>query len=155
MGCRRSSSALVVFLVLVAVAALVPLPAFAQHSPLGTNLNRTDDWSSDIAFLDLFKTSRDWFSGSNAVWQDTGTLDLDSHGWVRSLQAGQLARTLLFWDLSRAPGRYPTGHYIITYDGEGTFQYGGSAVRVSTQPGRDVIDVDPARGGGVGIFLTA
>jgi hypothetical protein len=74
---------------------------------------------------------------------------------VRSLQPGQIARTLMYWDLSRTPGRYPAGRYVVTYTGEGTLAYAGGAVRVESAPGRDVLDVDPARGGGIGLFITS
>jgi hypothetical protein len=86
---------------------------------------------------------------------DPRPLDLDARGWVRSLQPGQVAATFLFWDLSRAPGQYPAGRYVVTYEGEGTLAYRGSAIRVDPTPGREVIDVDPSRGGGIRIDITA
>src|SRR2546430_16998225 len=79
-----------------------------RRAPIGTNLPRIDDWGTEFPFTDVFKASRDWFSGEQSptrwVWADQRALDLDARGWVRSLQPGQVARTLMFWDLSRAPG---------------------------------------------------
>ena len=129
--------------ILVALVCCYPAQGLAQHSPLGTNLVRIDDWSTDFPLLDVFKTSRPWISNTASRQPDTRPLDVDAHGWVRYLQSNQIATTLLFWDLSRTPGRYPAGRYVVTYEGEGTLAYGGSAVRVETRPGRDVIDVDP------------
>jgi hypothetical protein len=119
----------------------------AQHSPVGTNLTRIDDWSTDFAFLDVFKTSRPWASRTRSLVEDTRTLDLDAHGWVRSLEPDQVATTRLFWDLSRAPGQYPGGRYIVTYAGAGTIEYGGSVTVVESRPGQQVLEVDPSRGG--------
>src|SRR5262245_1167729 len=77
-------------------------------SPIGTNLTGISDWSEEWAFVDAFKASRDWISGSSTQWDDGRALDLDADGWVRSLQPGQLARTLVMPE-----GHYPAGHYIV------------------------------------------
>ncbi|MGH8102913.1 MAG: hypothetical protein ACREJQ_00150 [bacterium] len=124
------------------------------RGPLGTNLVRIDDWSAEFPFVDAFKPSRPWISGGANSWDDRRTLDLDTHGWVSSLQSGQIARTLFFWDLSQAPGRFPAGRYTVLHDGEGTIQYTPNARRIESSRGREVIDVDPTRGG-VGLFITA
>jgi hypothetical protein len=39
-------------------------PPINQDSPLGTNLNGIADWSTELAFVDGFKMSRAWISGS-------------------------------------------------------------------------------------------
>jgi len=140
------------------IAAIASSPVQAQtggRMPIGTNVSGLDDWSVEFTFVDAFKQSRPWFSGSATAWEDQRPLDLDEHGWVRSLLPGQVARTLMFWDLSRTPGQYPAGNYTVTYEGEGQIEYGPSARVIERAPGRDVIDVDPARGGGIGLFLTA
>lgn len=120
------------------VAADTPsLPA--STSPIGTNLTGLADWSAEWAFVDAFKASRAWISGSASQWDDGRALELDDDGWVRALQPGQIARTLLLPD-----GHYPAGRYVVLYDGAGTFEYGGGAVRdaASSTPGRDVVVVD-------------
>src|SRR5437870_794944 len=141
--------------VLCGVLCAGATPASAQHSPVGTNLQRVDDFTTDFAFLDVFKTSRAWVPYQRTGAPDPRPLDLDARGWVRSLQSGQVASTFLFWDLSRAPGQYPAGRYVITYEGEGTIAYSGSAFRVETTAGREVIDVDPNRGGGIRMDIVA
>ena len=157
-GIRRGVVQSLAFLALLLVS--VPAQAWAgqtpaQHSPLGTNLTRIEDWSTDFAFLDAFKSSRTWESRNRVHVEDTRPVDVDAHGWVRSLQADQIATTRLFWDLSRAPGRYPVGRYVVSYEGEGTFEFGGSAVVTESRPGQQVLDVDPARGGGIEINIIA
>jgi chitodextrinase len=115
-------------------------------SPLGTNLTAVRDWSQEWTFVDAFRASRPWISGGglNGSFDDGRAVATDADGWVSSLAAGQVARTLLFWDLN---GRYPAGTYVVRYDGEGTLAYQGAASKVSGTPGRDVLQVAPANGG--------
>src|SRR3982074_3459256 len=115
---RYTMTAVVIGLAAVTFAFSIRSEA-ADRIPIGTNVSGMDDFSVEFTFVDVFKQSRPWFSGSASVWQGDRPLDVDEHGWVRSLQPGQLARTLRFWDLSRAPGRYPAGRYVVTYEGEG------------------------------------
>ncbi|MDQ3812834.1 MAG: hypothetical protein M3347_02655, partial [Armatimonadota bacterium] len=61
---------------------------------------------------------------------------------------------LMFWELSRVPGRYPAGRYVVLYQGEGTITYTPNIRRVESSPGREVVEVDPTRGG-FGLFITA
>ena len=107
---------------LFAVTITQPVNA---RSTLGTNLTDISDWSREWCFVDAFKASRAWISGSvDGTWDDGRALDLDENGWVRSLLEGQIARTLLLLDLS---GHYPAGRYIVLYDGQGTIEYRGAA----------------------------
>ena len=109
----------------------------------GTNLSPISDWSPEWAFLDCFKTSRAWLSGTVDTFQDSRTLALDANGWVTSLQPGQYAKTLLFWGQE---GTFPSGEYTVLYEGTGQLAYSG-AEKVSGAPGRDVVRVDSAKGG--------
>ena len=130
-----------------AVSATTLAPSSGnQASPLGTNLTSIRDWSQEWTFVDAFKASRPWISGGglNGTFDDGRAIATDANGWVSSLQAGQVARTLLFWDLN---GRYPAGSYVVLYEGEGTLAYQGAAVKVSGTAGRDVLQVTPANGG--------
>lgn len=112
--------------------------ATPSTSPIGTNLTGIADWSTEWAFVDAFKASRAWISGTQSQWDDGRALDLDPDGWVRSLLPGQIARTLLLPD-----GHYPAGRYVVLYNGQGTLEYGGGAVldTASSTPGRDVVIV--------------
>ena len=132
-------------------------PPLNQNSPLGTNLMRVIDFSGDWPFVDAFKASRPWIALRNGQTV-TGTLDLDAHGWVRSLSAGSAppftaVRTHLFTGYS---GHYPAGQYVVLYEGEGTLRYGGDAqlhAGASIQ-GRQVLTVTPATAGII-ITMTA
>ena len=51
---------------------------------------------------------------------------------------------------------YPSGKYVVLYDGQGTLSYGFDASLASSSPGRDVINVaKPTTGGGIRIDITA
>lgn len=130
-------------------------------SSLGIGLNGLADYSTQLPFLDGFKTARPWLTqcvdadpGCNGQWDtDEGKkLDLDANGWVKSLPAkGSGATysrvgTLLFRDI---PGKFPTGRYVVLYEGEGTitYSYEGKKIEAESKPGRDVIDVSGGEGG--------
>jgi hypothetical protein len=121
-----------------------------------------NDYSPQLPFVDIFKSSREWFTQcqvgndpgctSNNSW-DTGEsalLDLDAAGWVRSLPSRSAAPVFTsaatYWDI---PAQFPSGTYIVLYAGEGTIEYGlGASFDASrSRHGRDVISVDPTRGG--------
>jgi hypothetical protein len=119
-----------------------------RQSPVGTNLSGVRDWTSELPFVDIFKASRDWISCSisSEKWSDDRSVDIDEHGWVRSLKPDQCVRTLGLWGVKH----YPVGKYIVLYDGEGEIEYHGAGsnrlVAEESRPGRHVIDLDPKRG---------
>lgn len=130
---------------------------------LGTNLYGISDWSTEMPFIDAFKSSRKWMTqcqpntACSDSW-DTGEydkLDLDEHGWVKSLPKPEdppeysQVGTLLF----REVDRYPGGQYVVLYEGEGTIEYKFDAQKdeAASRPGRDIINVTPSW---EGIYLT-
>ncbi len=125
------------------------LPLSAKRA-LGTNLGKVVDWSPEWAFANAFRASRPWISGAaGGAWDDERPLDLDAHGWVRSLQPGQVARTLLFW---KQEDGYPSGDYTVLYEGKGRLDYWHGVDDVDRGEGRDVLEVDASEGG-IGINL--
>jgi hypothetical protein len=115
-----------------------PVNKANAHSPLGTNLDAINDWSSSFPFVDAMKRSREWISSAEGTWDDQRPFALDQSGWVRTLQKGQLARSLVFWDA----GHYPSGNYVALYDGTADLTWdvqGGVSLK---KPGREVIKVD-------------
>jgi hypothetical protein len=136
---------------------------------LGTNLESVTDYSPQVPFTDLFLSSREWFTQcqvgvdpgcSNSNSWDTGeaaALDLDASGWVRSLPASSdgpiYTSVATFWDL---PSDFPSGRYVVLYDGQGTIEYGLGATRITelSSPGRDVVQVNIS-GGGILLRITA
>lgn len=140
-----------------------------SSSPLGIGLSGIADWSTQLPFLDAFKSSREWVtqcvSGEpdcKGEWstEESNLLNLDENGWVKSLPAPEEApkytrvSTLLLRDI---PNRYPSGKYIVLYEGQGTIEYSLDAQkdRTASTPGRDVINVDAKGGGGILLTITA
>ncbi|MEI8309284.1 MAG: hypothetical protein WCH98_00870 [Verrucomicrobiota bacterium] len=71
----------------LATAGLAGEPQPPSASPrLGMNLSGLSDWSTELFFVDIFKTSRAWISqqqGKN--WGGGPSLELDGHGWIKRL----------------------------------------------------------------------
>ncbi len=118
-----------------------------ENSPLGTNLATFADYATEQPFIDLFRSTRDWISGTDSTWDDGRPFDLDEHGWVRSLAPGQTAKALVLWETTH----YRPGKYLVLYEGEGTIEYPNLAaarlVEAESRPGRHVVDLDPTRSG--------
>ena len=127
----------------------------AKNEPfIGTNLSGINDWSTQMPFLDAFKSSRSWLTQSENIWDsdEFKKLDLDDNGWVKSLPnpnnnvGYKTVGTLLYREIN---GLYRGGKHIVLYDGEGKIEYGFDATKdeVASIPGRDVINVTPSDGG--------
>ncbi len=152
--------------VLMLCALILPLSPIAGQSPdshpVGSNLDAVTDYSPQLPFIDLFLSSREWFTqctnghdpgcNSNNEWNtgESGLLDLDSSGWIRSLpsRASNPIFTVAatFWDI---PPEFPKGRFIVRYEGTGSLEYGLGARKIESdsKPERDVITIDPANGG--------
>ncbi len=115
------------------------------NAPFGVNLASINAWSTQLPFIDSFKSASPWWiTGSQ---NQNRSLNLDPNGWVKSLPVSR--------DGSKIPivtnmhtgidGRYPGGRYVVLYEGKGNIQYQGDAriVRHQSRPGRDVINVNP------------
>ncbi len=121
---------------------------------IGTNLNGISDWSTQLPFIDGFRSSRPWLPQQPGVWHtnESDQLDLDANGWVKSLPNPEdgveyvQVGTLLFREIE---GNYPGGEYVILYEGKGTIEYDLDATRdpTASSPGRDVIRVNPSESG--------
>lgn len=126
------------------------LTRYHTTSPLGTNLAGIADWSGDYPFINIFKASRPWLSGTASTWDDKRSVNVDAQGWVKSLQRGQIVRTVLLTDY-----QYPTGKYIVLYDGQGSLEYWKDAKKLGNEsrPGRDVVEVTQT-GGPFHLYIT-
>ena len=113
-----------------------PSSELNRTSPIGSNIQTVVDYSVDIPFVDLFKSSRPWISGAGNKWNDGRSIDLDENGWVRSLKPNQVARTLM---LNR--GGHPGGEFIVLYDGEGQIDHDNELLQNQSRAGRHMIHV--------------
>lgn len=152
-------------LVAAALAALFLLSGIASAQDistfkLGTNLNEVNDYSPQLPFRDMFLFSREWITqcragidpGCSTNAFDTGEanlLDLDSNGWIRSLPAQSnsaiFTQAATVWDL---PREFPSGTFVVLYEGSGTLEYGLGASKnaAASALGRDIVDVNIANG---------
>ena len=117
-----------------------------SNSPLGINVQGIDDWTTQWPFVDAFKISRPWISQrKNSPWGQGGPLNLTPDGWIASLDQDQYADTAVFDD---GQGHYPSGQYVLIYDGEGTINFPfNTASVVSQTPGRILLNVVPQASG--------
>jgi hypothetical protein len=127
-------------------AVLPPRPEGPARawSTLGTNLDWPADWSEVTPFIDGFRLSRAWTSApADGAPDDAQPIDVDEHGWVRSLRPGQVVRTGIHWDVSHLRA----GRYTVLYAGQGELAtFGGVRDRViERSSGRLVVDFDPER----------
>ncbi len=109
------------------LTAALPVTVVASQQPavlseipmaIGSNLTDLAHLSSELVFSDVFMTSQPWVSSPEDNW---GTfpqpLDVNDQGWVDSLLAGQVADTMMLYELD---GHYPKGSYTLTWQGSGT-----------------------------------
>lgn len=129
-------------------AVAAPRTPPAAVPKLGMNLNGPADWNTEIPFVDAFRLSRPWISQRRGEgWGKGPELDLDEHGWVKRLEEGCFAETLM---MTIDGGHYPSGRYTVLYDGRGEITVSNAAKTVESTPGRMLIDVDSSKGA---IFL--
>ena len=107
-----------------------------RTSAIGSNIASVVDYSVDMPFVDIFKSSRPWVSGGGRKWNDGRSIDLDGDGWVRSLKPGQVARTLML-----TKGGHPGGEFVVLYDGEGQIDHNNELLETQSRPGRHVVRV--------------
>lgn len=122
------------------------------HARFGINLAAPKDWSREQPFLNVMKLSRTWISQDAETWDNHQPLDLDEHGYVTRLAPGQRAATVM---LTQVGSSFPGGRYIFLYDGKGTFEWKDKGSRISSAPGREVVEVTPGEKGFVHLVITS
>lgn len=107
---------------------------------LGINLSKVDASNREWVFVDAFKHHTPWVSqnpGAAAPWNRGDAVEVDANG-NPLLRPGQAAGTLM---LRNVEGHYPSGRYVITYDGDGDISLGMDARVVSRAGHRIEADV--------------
>lgn len=140
------------------------------NSSLGTNLSGIAPWSSQLPFINHFKSAQIWITQCSKredpdcqeEWntEEQDLLDLDQNGWVKSLPAPQdspkytRVTAMLFNGIANY---YRGGKYIVLYDGEGKIEYGLGAKqdKAASSSGRDILEVDPSVRSGMMLTITA
>lgn len=127
------------------LAVLMLFASFAHAEPrIGMNFYAPEDWSSELPFVDVFHGSRPWISQkTGAAYGQGPKLSLDEAGWVKNLDTGCSAETVMCNGLD---GHYPSGVYTVFYEGAGKIEFSGSAKISASNQGQISIDVDAAKG---------
>lgn len=109
------------------------------------NLSGPADYGTELPFVDVFRLSRTWISQKQGEgWGKGPELKVDKQGWITQLEEGCFAETPLC--TIHEGNHYPSGDYVLLYDGEGEFGFTNAIVK-EKKPGRLVITVDSSRGG--------
>ena len=102
------------------------------------NLSGIADWNTEHPFLDVLRLSRAWISQQQGKpWGQGPALEVDNHGWVKRLDPGCYAETLVL-----TGGHAPSGHYLCLYEGEGEIEFGGRGKVVARTSGSITVEVD-------------
>ncbi len=152
-----------IFIITALTLLLISQTATARYSEnpkLGINVGDLGKLTTAIPFTDIFKSSKGWFTSCEYDWQakhaidpdctpktslntrEQSVLHLDGNGWVRSLPAPQDAPVFTsvtsIWKLS---DHFPTGRYVVFYDGVGIMKITGDLRMVLSRPGRMEFDL--------------
>ncbi|GEM_PF-3502932 len=101
---------------------------------LGINVEGLTDWTPSLNFLNQFRRARLWISrpSDDSVWDDGRNINMDSNGYVTSLDVNQTALSLLHVTTGNDSNlSCESGRYELHYEGEGTFTFKGASTLVS------------------------
>ncbi|HIP81156.1 MAG TPA: hypothetical protein EYH16_01935 [Leucothrix mucor] len=157
------NSRFVVALSAILLSTTLVQTAQARHSDnpkLGINVGSLGKLTTSIPFTDIFKISRGWFTSCAYDWrakrpldpgctaktslntQEQDQLQLDGNGWVRALptpnEAPVFTSVTSTWRLSK---HFPTGRYVVLYEGEGKMEITGDLKMVNDFPGHKEFDL--------------
>lgn len=144
---RRNTTIGILAFLLGTAAVQAQQPVQARY---GINFEPLKDWSREQPLINVMKLARPWISQARGQWDTKQPLELDEHGYVKKLAPGQWAGTVL---LTEVGSSFPGGRYVFTYDGKGTFDWEGNGSRISSEPGRDVVEVTPGEKGFVHLII--
>lgn len=146
-----ASAAIEPFLPPGPVPDVIDLPG-VSNPDLFVGLAGVADWSVQVPFLDLMKTSRQWFGHLPGEWGGRSFDDLaragvfDEHGWPTSVPQDVTAlSTLVLTDLP-ADSKGVRGRYVLRYEGQGSLKVEGIVRQVAAEQGRIIFDYEPGAG---------
>ena len=117
------------------------------NARLGINLAGIKNYATELPFVDLFRMSAGWVSQrKKGKWGDGPKLEIDEHGWVKSLAPDCIAITIV---CGIKGNHYPSGNYTVLYDGEGELVFRNAASNkdiVSKTSGKIVVKVNAKSG---------
>lgn len=127
---------------------------------LGLGLNGVTDWSTQLPFIDVFKSSRPWTGHLEGQWggfqydQLAEGGWLDANGWLRDMPPGVTGVTALMLTELPAEMTSAAGTYRMTYSGEGDFTIQGATNIVQVAPGVVTFTYTPNGSNTLGLTIT-
>ena len=118
------------------------MPAMEGAAPnVGTNLDPLKYYSTATAPLDAMKASGEWLTQRPGKWNTNEKLNLDQHGWVKSLPDDQLNLGMI---VIRENGEAadPGARYVVLYEGEGAISGMLGTSVVNRNAGRMLVKAD-------------
>ena len=110
----------------------------ANTPSLGTNLNGTTYYTTHFPYVDLMRQASGFDSQPSSSSNSNVALNLDPSGWVMSLPTETWAG--VYPILHNPAGADIAGdRFVVTYDGDGTFQGSLSSTISESSPGRFVL----------------
>jgi hypothetical protein len=113
---------------------------------LAMNASGMNDYSTQMAFLDIAKNMRPWFGQIEGEKWGVVTYEdlkaagaLDANGWLTAIPEGvDSVDTIWAWSSSQEAASYRAGIYVLEYKGQGELVLGQHAEILSEEPGRIV-----------------
>ncbi|MFP4145642.1 MAG: hypothetical protein ACLFV3_10910, partial [Phycisphaeraceae bacterium] len=108
----------------------------------GMNLAEVAYFSRQIPFTNAMKQADDWVSEDTSGSKDSRSITLTDDKYPASLESDQVARAYVY---AHNDGNYPTGDYVLEWDGDGNVDLGGNNITLnSTGTNRKVYTVSAA-----------
>ncbi len=133
------------------VPDVIDLPGVANPS-LIVGLAAVADWSTQLPFLDLMKSGRQWVGHLPDQWGGWGQEELvsvgalDDHGWPTRIPSEVVSLSTLVMTDMPSDSLGLRGRYVVRYQGTGNVKIEGIGRQVSSEPGRVLFDYDPGPG---------
>lgn len=111
-------------------APQVPSDGSSLTNPsMGVGLGGVSDWSTQVPFLDVFKTARPWTGHLEGRWGGATAQQIeavsDANGYLTKLPPGVTHVSALFLTEMPAQMTSVAGTYRLTYDGQGEIRVSG------------------------------
>jgi hypothetical protein len=122
-----------------------------DRRPIGTNISRVKDWSTELVFVDVFKQCRKWISyEKGGAWDSGVNVPLGVNGYPVEIPYNdkvhppQHVKTLLLWGIE---GKFPEGNYRFIVSGKGKITLSGAANGTFACPFDGAVQVDNSKSG--------
>lgn len=113
---------------------------------LSFNLEQVSDFSTQQAFLDVFKTAREWIGhlpdqfGGVTYEELLANSVFDENGWPTFIPEELNYIGTLILTAQHEDDQFVTGRYVLRYEGEGTVEINLNATVISQAPGEIIFE---------------